>query len=142
MLLFSCASGPCKNYGIWRCGGWSECSSSCGDGGQVRMISCYDPLTRSESDNCFPYYRPPSFRVCNQGPCLQTPECRDSAGYQCYVLRDVPIYCRDNRYVAVCCKTCEDVIFRPVTTTTPTTTTPTTTPEAATTTTGVSTLPA
>ena len=141
--MFSCATGPCRNYGIWRCAGWSDCSSSCGSGGQVRRISCYDPLTKSESDNCYPYYRPTSFRVCNQGPCLLTPECRDSPFYHCYVLRDAPLYCNDNRYVSVCCKTCEDVIFRPVTTTTiATTTTPATTPEPTTTTEGVSTLPA
>ena len=140
--MFSCATGPCKNYGIWRCGGWSECSSSCGSGGQIRMISCYDPLTKSESDNCFSYYRPTSFRVCNEGPCLQTPECRDSPYYHCYVLRDSPLYCQDDRYVAKCCKTCEDIIFRPVTTTTTTRPPTTTVPVTTASTTGVITISA
>ncbi|KAI6645843.1 A disintegrin and metalloproteinase with thrombospondin motifs 18-like isoform X2 [Oopsacas minuta] len=120
-----CGSGPCKNYGSWLCQAWQPCSRTCGGGGQIREVTCYDSLTESESDNCDLSFKPNPYQSCNEGPCLLTTDCIDSPFYHCYILRSVPRYCDDPRYVSVCCGTCEDIIFRTTTTTPATTTTAT-----------------
>ena len=130
--MFSCGSGPCNQYGTWLCFPWSSCSTTCGVGGRLRPIVCYDTLTKSESNNCLLSHKPTTFERCNQGPCLLSPECKDVRGIQCYVLRSVTGYCASPRYTRLCCKTCEDIIFRS-TTTTLATTTPATTPSPTTT---------
>nr|DBA16646.1 TPA: hypothetical protein GDO54_004020 [Pyxicephalus adspersus] len=52
----ACGDLPCP---IWRAGGWSHCSHSCGEGIRTQRISCVDYTGKeTEDDKCDPKKRP------------------------------------------------------------------------------------
>ncbi|XP_064483510.1 A disintegrin and metalloproteinase with thrombospondin motifs 9-like isoform X2 [Ornithodoros turicata] len=69
-----CAPEPCPL--AWRSGDWSECSRTCGEGVQVRRVTCHrvntygwlDPIP-VESSTCPAEVRPTSSRSCQVGLC-------------------------------------------------------------------------
>lgn len=52
----ACGDLPCP---IWRTGGWSHCSQSCGEGIRTKRLSCVDYTGKEiEDDKCDPKKRP------------------------------------------------------------------------------------
>ncbi|XP_046840031.1 A disintegrin and metalloproteinase with thrombospondin motifs 9-like [Xenia sp. Carnegie-2017] len=61
----------CRNVNCapkWIVGQWSECTKSCGDGRQSRVITCPEK-DRNSNDLCDSSQRPPTERRCNRGSC-------------------------------------------------------------------------
>lgn len=91
----------------WKVAGWSECSKSCGEGSQSRIVSCVNSYGQP-SDGCVESSRPQNTQSCNSGECLPTPlgqtECVDKYPW-CYLVPRRKV-CGDPLYSEHCCKSC------------------------------------
>eukprot|EP00058_Branchiostoma_floridae_P021139 XP_002606629.1 hypothetical protein BRAFLDRAFT_209557 [Branchiostoma floridae] len=62
-----CNAGPCP---IWNYGQWGQCSVSCGDGEQTRLVHCQLPNGQILSDHgCEVLDKPPDKQPCRNHPC-------------------------------------------------------------------------
>ncbi|XP_070193825.1 A disintegrin and metalloproteinase with thrombospondin motifs 9-like [Littorina saxatilis] len=68
-----CSEFPCPY--IWNTGPWSPCSTTCGEGQQMRTVVCQAVtkegwiLPGEDHEGCGPEDRPPFARYCNYGDC-------------------------------------------------------------------------
>lgn len=61
-----CSSKPC---GIWQTGQWGECTVTCGEGTQTRMVGCVHLDHQVEEEKCFKDLKPVSVQVCRLQEC-------------------------------------------------------------------------
>nr|XP_040016674.1 A disintegrin and metalloproteinase with thrombospondin motifs 17 isoform X3 [Gasterosteus aculeatus aculeatus] len=64
---------PCEDLSKcyeWKTGDWSKCSASCGKGLQSRVVQCMHKLTGRHGNDCSVMLRPPTYRPCHQGTCI------------------------------------------------------------------------
>ncbi|KAI1904134.1 hypothetical protein AGOR_G00002560 [Albula goreensis] len=119
---------PCEDQAHcneWKTGHWSKCSSTCGRAFQSRVVHCMHKVTGRHGDDCPVYYKPPTSRQCNQGPCVNhitvsnivpprtaalTQLCRgDQWPSLCRVIQEKRL-CQDRKWYQLCCQTCGDPI--------------------------------
>ncbi|XP_046880322.1 A disintegrin and metalloproteinase with thrombospondin motifs 2-like [Hypomesus transpacificus] len=127
----ACNRQPCP--GQWREGPWSQCTVSCGNGTQRRVVSCGMPDTRNKCSE----RRPENVRTCRLAPCLKgssdqskngniliqwlsrpdpnSPNQRISSRQRCHGDRSVfcrmevlKNYCSLPGYQRMCCKSCSN----------------------------------
>ncbi|CAL4063966.1 unnamed protein product, partial [Meganyctiphanes norvegica] len=101
-----CNREPCMGY--WEPIGWSECSSSCGNGRQERLWDCQG----SGQENEVVYdcgAKPRELRECKGTQCPEPPCQRDSSEFcQLPILHT---YCHIPKYRLMCCHTCANVLL-------------------------------
>ncbi|XP_077457021.1 A disintegrin and metalloproteinase with thrombospondin motifs 3 [Stigmatopora argus] len=91
---------PCNRIACpshWRTGAWSECSVTCGEGTERRLVSC------RIGDQCGGD-RPDNVRVCRQGPCHDEP-CHGDKSIFCQ-MEVLARYCSIPGYHKLCCESC------------------------------------
>ncbi|KAG0713876.1 A disintegrin and metalloproteinase with thrombospondin motifs 3 [Chionoecetes opilio] len=99
-----CLRDPCP--GEWTPQGWSECSSSCGEGVQSMVWECVGGGGNEVTYECG--VKPRQERVCFQPPCPAEPCHRDASPFcQLPVLHR---YCQLPKYRDLCCHTCANVV--------------------------------
>ncbi|CAC5409850.1 A disintegrin and metalloproteinase with thrombospondin motifs 4 [Mytilus coruscus] len=65
-----CVDKPC---GVWRSGDWGECTQTCGEGEEVRLVACFLPGRQlGEDTDCQPETKPDSVRKCHRADCPGT----------------------------------------------------------------------
>lgn len=100
-----CLRDPCP--GAWTPRGWSECSSTCGEGVESRMWECVGGGGNEVTYECGPM--PRQERVCFGPPCPAAPCLRDASSFcQLPVLHR---YCQLPKYRDLCCHTCANVVY-------------------------------
>uniref|UniRef100_A0A914DF37 Uncharacterized protein n=1 Tax=Acrobeloides nanus TaxID=290746 RepID=A0A914DF37_9BILA len=70
----TCERDPCPNAKLeiyWATGPWTECSQSCGNGTQRRIVVCHDHIRELGAEYCTQIEKPPNTRECNIRPCAQ-----------------------------------------------------------------------
>ncbi|XP_077571703.1 A disintegrin and metalloproteinase with thrombospondin motifs 3 [Stigmatopora nigra] len=91
---------PCNRIACpshWRTGAWSECSVTCGEGTERRLVSC------RIGDQCGGD-KPDNVRVCRQGPCHDEP-CHGDKSIFCQ-MEVLARYCSIPGYHKLCCESC------------------------------------
>ncbi|XP_057688031.1 A disintegrin and metalloproteinase with thrombospondin motifs 3 isoform X1 [Corythoichthys intestinalis] len=91
---------PCNRLACpshWRTGAWSECSVTCGEGTERRLVSC------RIGDQCGGD-KPENVRVCRQGPCHDEP-CHGDKSIFCQ-MEVLARYCSIPGYNKLCCESC------------------------------------
>ncbi|XP_040898791.1 A disintegrin and metalloproteinase with thrombospondin motifs 3 [Toxotes jaculatrix] len=90
-----CNRVPCPAQ--WRTGAWSECSVTCGEGMERRMVTC------RIGDQCNGE-KPESVRPCRPGPCHDEP-CNGDKSIFCQ-MEVLARYCSIPGYNKLCCDSC------------------------------------
>ncbi|XP_061623072.1 A disintegrin and metalloproteinase with thrombospondin motifs 3 isoform X3 [Phyllopteryx taeniolatus] len=91
---------PCNRLACpshWRTGAWSECSLSCGEGTERRLVTC------RIGDQCGGD-KPENVRVCRPGPCHDEP-CHGDKSIFCQ-MEVLARYCSIPGYKKLCCESC------------------------------------
>ncbi|XP_061528320.1 A disintegrin and metalloproteinase with thrombospondin motifs 3 isoform X2 [Phycodurus eques] len=91
---------PCNRFACpshWRTGAWSECSLSCGEGTERRLVTC------RIGDQCGGD-KPENVRVCRPGPCHDEP-CHGDKSIFCQ-MEVLARYCSIPGYKKLCCESC------------------------------------
>ncbi|XP_034072574.1 LOW QUALITY PROTEIN: A disintegrin and metalloproteinase with thrombospondin motifs 3 [Gymnodraco acuticeps] len=91
---------PCNRVSCpaqWRTGAWSECSVTCGEGLERRLVSC------RIGDQCNGE-RPENVRTCRPGPCHDEP-CNGDKSIFCQ-MEVLARYCSIPGYNKLCCDSC------------------------------------
>ncbi|KAI4821043.1 hypothetical protein KUCAC02_028995 [Chaenocephalus aceratus] len=91
---------PCNRVSCpaqWRTGAWSECSVTCGEGLERRLVSC------RIGDQCNGE-RPENVRMCRPGPCHDEP-CNGDKSIFCQ-MEVLARYCSIPGYNKLCCDSC------------------------------------
>ncbi|KAM9810644.1 A disintegrin and metalloproteinase with thrombospondin motifs 3 [Neosynchiropus ocellatus] len=91
----SCNRVPCPSQ--WRTGAWSECSVTCGDGMERRLVTC------RIGDQCSGD-KPENVRTCRPGPCHDEP-CNGDKSIFCQ-MEVLARYCSIPGYNKLCCDSC------------------------------------
>ncbi|KAJ3580630.1 hypothetical protein NHX12_034328, partial [Muraenolepis orangiensis] len=95
-----CNRVPCPS--LWRVGAWSECSVTCGEGVERRLVSC------RVGDQCAGERpeagRPEAVRPCRPGPCHDEP-CHGDKSIFCQ-MEVLARYCSIPGYHKLCCESC------------------------------------
>ncbi|XP_024113882.2 A disintegrin and metalloproteinase with thrombospondin motifs 3 [Oryzias melastigma] len=90
-----CNRSPCPS--LWRTGAWSECSVTCGEGTERRMVTC------RIGDQCFGE-KPETVRLCRPGSCYDEP-CHGDKSIFCQ-MEVLARYCSIPGYNKLCCDSC------------------------------------
>ncbi|KAI1900374.1 hypothetical protein AGOR_G00049300 [Albula goreensis] len=90
-----CNRLPCPAQ--WRTGAWSECSVTCGEGVEQRLVTC------RIGDQCTGE-RPETSRPCRPGPCHDEP-CAGDKSIFCQ-MEVLARYCSIPGYNKLCCESC------------------------------------
>ncbi|XP_045891335.1 A disintegrin and metalloproteinase with thrombospondin motifs 3 [Micropterus dolomieu] len=90
-----CNRVPCPAQ--WRTGAWSECSVTCGDGMERRLVTC------RIGDQCNGE-KPETVRPCRPGPCHDEP-CNGDKSIFCQ-MEVLARYCSIPGYNKLCCDSC------------------------------------
>ncbi|XP_051923036.1 A disintegrin and metalloproteinase with thrombospondin motifs 3 [Hippocampus zosterae] len=90
-----CNRLPCPSN--WRTGAWSECSVSCGEGTERRLVGC------RTGEQCGGD-KPENVRVCRPGPCHDEP-CHGDKSIFCQ-MEVLARYCSIPGYNKLCCESC------------------------------------
>ncbi|CAL8249104.1 unnamed protein product [Merluccius merluccius] len=90
-----CNRVPCPS--LWRVGAWSECSVTCGEGTERRLVNC------RVGDHCTGE-RPEAMRPCRPGPCHDEP-CHGDKSIFCQ-MEVLARYCSIPGYHKLCCESC------------------------------------
>uniref|UniRef100_A0A8D2ISN2 ADAM metallopeptidase with thrombospondin type 1 motif 20 n=1 Tax=Varanus komodoensis TaxID=61221 RepID=A0A8D2ISN2_VARKO len=94
-----CDSGPCPR---WNYGSWGECTHTCGDGIQARLVICQLPNGQVLNDhNCDVLEKPPSTAQCNVQSCPGEVSWHREPWKSCSAscgkgLKDREVYCVNN----------------------------------------------
>ncbi|XP_077378888.1 A disintegrin and metalloproteinase with thrombospondin motifs 3 [Festucalex cinctus] len=91
---------PCNRIACpshWRTGAWSECSVTCGEGTERRLVTC------RIGDQCGGD-KPENVRVCRPGPCHDEP-CHGDKSIFCQ-MEVLARYCSIPGYNKLCCDSC------------------------------------
>ncbi|XP_054629800.1 A disintegrin and metalloproteinase with thrombospondin motifs 3 isoform X2 [Dunckerocampus dactyliophorus] len=91
---------PCNRVACpsqWRTGAWSECSVTCGEGMERRVVTC------RMGDHCYGD-KPENVRVCRPGPCHDEP-CHGDKSIFCQ-MEVLARYCSIPGYNKLCCESC------------------------------------
>ncbi|XP_037830831.1 A disintegrin and metalloproteinase with thrombospondin motifs 3 isoform X3 [Kryptolebias marmoratus] len=91
-----CSRVPCPAQ--WRTGAWSECSVTCGDGTERRLVTC------RIGDQCTGE-KPETVRLCRPGPCHDEP-CHGDRSIFCQ-MEVLARYCSIPGYNKLCCDSCK-----------------------------------
>ncbi|XP_076587854.1 A disintegrin and metalloproteinase with thrombospondin motifs 3 [Chaetodon auriga] len=90
-----CNRVPCP--ALWRTGAWSECSVTCGEGMERRLVTC------RIGDQCNGE-KPETVRPCRPGPCHDEP-CNGDKSIFCQ-MEVLARYCSIPGYNKLCCDSC------------------------------------
>ncbi|XP_047448506.1 A disintegrin and metalloproteinase with thrombospondin motifs 3 [Mugil cephalus] len=90
-----CNRIPCPSH--WRTGAWSECSVTCGEGMERRLVTC------RIGDQCSGD-KPETVRTCRLGPCHDEP-CNGDRSIFCQ-MEVLARYCSIPGYNKLCCDSC------------------------------------
>ncbi|XP_023813888.1 A disintegrin and metalloproteinase with thrombospondin motifs 3 isoform X3 [Oryzias latipes] len=90
-----CNRTPCPSQ--WRTGAWSECSVTCGEGTERRLVTC------RMGDQCFGE-KPETVRLCRPGSCYDGP-CHGDKSIFCQ-MEVLARYCSIPGYNKLCCDSC------------------------------------
>nr|XP_015815765.2 A disintegrin and metalloproteinase with thrombospondin motifs 3 [Nothobranchius furzeri] len=90
-----CNRVPCPAQ--WRSGAWSECSVTCGEGMERRLVTC------RIGDQCNGE-KPETVRTCRPGPCQDEP-CNGDKSIFCQ-MEVLARYCSIPGYSKLCCDSC------------------------------------
>ncbi|XP_061117399.1 A disintegrin and metalloproteinase with thrombospondin motifs 3 isoform X1 [Conger conger] len=90
-----CSRVPCPAQ--WRTGAWSECSVTCGEGVEERVVAC------RIGDQCSGE-KPDTSRPCRPGPCHDEP-CTGDKSIFCQ-MEVLARYCSIPGYNKLCCESC------------------------------------
>ncbi|XP_077417121.1 A disintegrin and metalloproteinase with thrombospondin motifs 3 isoform X3 [Vanacampus margaritifer] len=91
---------PCNRVACpshWRTGAWSECSATCGEGTERRLVTC------RIGEQCGGD-KPENVRVCRPGPCHDEP-CHGDKSIFCQ-MEVLARYCSIPGYSKLCCDSC------------------------------------
>ncbi|KAF3695404.1 A disintegrin and metalloproteinase with thrombospondin motifs 3 [Channa argus] len=91
---------PCNRVlcpAVWRTGAWSECSVTCGEGMERRLVTC------RIGDQCIGE-KPETVRPCRPGPCNDEP-CTGDRSIFCQ-MEVLARYCSIPGYNKLCCDSC------------------------------------
>ncbi|XP_061134542.1 A disintegrin and metalloproteinase with thrombospondin motifs 3 isoform X2 [Syngnathus typhle] len=91
---------PCNRLACpshWRTGAWSECSVTCGEGTERRLVTC------RIGDHCGGD-KPENVRICRPGPCHDEP-CHGDKSIFCQ-MEVLARYCSIPGYNKLCCESC------------------------------------
>ncbi|XP_075903170.1 A disintegrin and metalloproteinase with thrombospondin motifs 3 isoform X2 [Nelusetta ayraudi] len=91
----ACNRVPCP--APWRTGAWSECSVTCGEGMERRLVTC------RVGDQCHGE-KPEAVRPCKPGPCHDEP-CNGDRSIFCQ-MEVLARYCSIPGYSKLCCDSC------------------------------------
>ncbi|XP_078594813.1 A disintegrin and metalloproteinase with thrombospondin motifs 9-like isoform X2 [Branchiostoma floridae x Branchiostoma japonicum] len=99
-----CNAGPCP---IWNYGQWGQCSVSCGDGEQTRLVHCQLPNGQILSDHgCEVLDKPPDKQPCRNHPCPRAARWNRGPWSTCSVtcgrgLKTREVVCKDSAGVTL-----------------------------------------
>ncbi|XP_072289977.1 A disintegrin and metalloproteinase with thrombospondin motifs 3 [Eucyclogobius newberryi] len=91
----ACSRSPCPS--LWRTGGWSECSVTCGEGWERRLVTCRIGEQCSGD-------KPETVRQCRPRPCHDEP-CNGDKSIFCQ-MEVLARYCSIPGYNKLCCESC------------------------------------
>ncbi|CAL1290597.1 unnamed protein product [Larinioides sclopetarius] len=105
VTLETCNTEPCLD---WIISEWSQCSTTCGGGVQIRHVKCVNLTSQSSATGCSLEMKPNHRQPCNLDPCPESKaafsECRDKMeNGLCKSLRHM---CGTWYFKEKCCITC------------------------------------